>query len=209
MTGRRIPRRSVIRACSLVVVLFTLSPIPANSRERLPYEGEARVWAGRSFRDFQATLPKTGEIESRCLYSWSDSHNFHSAKVVVTDRKQVTKTTWKRLDYCIRLKVTGPIDVKGIAKSYIDKCVDYGLKKNSTRHALEALIGLGVDILSAGSTGFAATTIALVDYTNSVANNTVECLSDSAKIEDHLRDSLKDHFKSTVNKESNWVYWDL
>lgn len=115
----------------------------------------------------------------------------------------------KRLHHCIRLTVTGPLDVEGIAKSYVNKCVDYGMKKNSTRHALEAIVALGVDVLSAGATNGAATIAKLADYTKSVTDNTLDCLTDTDKVTSHVKQKITEKFNSTVTSESEWIYWDL
>lgn len=152
---------------------------------------------------------RSGQIESRCLYSWDDSHQVHSEEVIVEWNFQRVRTTMKRLHHCIRLTVTGPLDVEGIAKSYVDRCVDYGLKKNSTRHALEALVALGVDVLSAGATGGAATIAKLADYTKSVTDNTMDCLTDTERITSHVKQKITEKFKSSVSSESTWIYWDI
>lgn len=154
-------------------------------------------------------IVRTGQIDSRCLYSWDDSHQVHSEEIIVEWNYQKVKTTMKRLHHCIRLTVTGPLDVEGIAKSYVNKCVDYGMKKNSTRHALEAIVALGVDVLSAGATNGAATIAKLADYTKSVTDNTLDCLTDTDKVTSHVKQKITEKFNSTVTSESEWIYWDL
>lgn len=152
---------------------------------------------------------REGSIVERCLYSWSDSHNFHSSQTTITWERQVTKTTWKRLDHCMKLTVSGPVDANAIAKSYIEKCVSDSINKDTNRHLLELMIAIGVDVLSEGATGFAATTLKATEYANSVRNNAMDCLTSSTQMEDYVSKALKDSFGAKLELVSNWVYWDL
>ena len=209
LLGLWVSIQSIAGPAAVAAVMLSATNSSAQSvRVPEPRPGGGVIRPGFN-RLLEPSPVREGEVESRCLYRWDDSHQFHSKTVVVTPSEQVVRTTWKKLEYCIRLKVTGPIDVEGIAKSYVNKCVDYGLKKNSTRHALEAVVAIGIDVLSAGATGGAATIAKLADYTKSVTDNTMECLSDAEGITGHIKTELKRSFEATVKKESKWVYWNL
>lgn len=150
-----------------------------------------------------------GPIVERCIYSWSDSHNFHSSRTEINLNYQATKTTWKRLDHCMKLTVNGPIDAKAIAKSYVEKCVRDAINNDRNRHLFELLVAIGVDVAAEGATGFAATTAKAADYANSVRKDAMECLTSSTKMEDYVAKALKDSFGAKIELVSNWVYWDL
>lgn len=152
---------------------------------------------------------KEGLLVERCIYSWSDSHNFHSSYTEISLNRQVTKTTWKRLDHCMKLTVIGPIDANAIAKSYIEKCVRDAINNDRNRHLFELLVAIGVDVAAEGATGFAATTAKAADYANSVRKDAMECLTSSTKMEDYVAKALKDSFGAKIEMVSNWVYWDL
>jgi hypothetical protein len=66
-----------------------------------------------------------------------------------------------------------------------------------------------VDILSAGATGGAATIATVSDYVSNVAGETVECLTDENRVQAHISETLRQKFDATLNKESEWIYWDL
>lgn len=151
----------------------------------------------------------TGVIDSRCLYSWDDSQQFHSESIHLELGHQSAKTTMKPLHHCIRLTVTGPIDIQGIAKSYVERCIDYGLKKNSTRHALEGIAAIAADIFSGGATVGSITMIKVADYTKSVTDNIIECLVDTKEISFFMQSQISSQIKSTVKSESEWRYWDI
>lgn len=154
------------------------------------------------------TLPevKVGEIQKRCIASWEDSHQVHSTRVIVEWNYQAVKTKMKKLVHCIELRVTGPVDVEGVAKSYVDQCINHGLNHQKTRHILGLIVAIGADILGGGG---AATGAKVADYVSSAANETVDCLTDTDRISAHIGDSLREKFDAAVRHESHWEFWDL
>lgn len=144
---------------------------------------------------------EVGELHSECLTMWDDSHQVHSVSL--------RGVRMKKLRHCIRITLTGPIDVKGVAKQYVNRCIDEGLNNQRTRYLLQLAASLGVDVLSAGSTGGATTIATVADWANSAANATVSCLTDIGQITDYVEERLRDSFEGSVRKESHWVYWWL
>lgn len=151
----------------------------------------------------------TGVIQEKCLASWEDSHQIHSVDTIIDWNYQAVKTRMKKLQHCIKLKVTGPIDISGVAKSYVDHCVNYAINDNKTIHILSGIIALGVDILSEGASGGSATAAAVTNYLYTVQDKATSCLTDTGKIEAYLEDTLKSRFDAQVSHESHWEYWDL
>jgi uncharacterized membrane protein len=152
---------------------------------------------------------KTAVVHQQCLMSWDDSFQIHSTHLVIRWNYQTLKTTMKKLHHCIQLTVTGPIDAAGVAKDYVNYCVDYALNKDKTQHILEGIIALGADILSEGSSGGSATAAAVTEYINSVRENALDCLTDQEKIQSFVAQQLSAKLDATVQNESHWVYWDL
>lgn len=154
------------------------------------------------------TIPdvKIGEIQKKCIARWEDSHQVHSSETIIEWNYQAVKTTMKKLEHCIELTVTGPIEIEGIAKSYVDKCIDYGLNHQKTRHILGLIAAIVADVYG---TGGAATSAKLADYVSSASNEAIDCLTDTDKITAHIGQSLKAKFDASVRHESHWVYWDL
>jgi hypothetical protein len=151
-------------------------------------------------------FPKTDVVGKRCLISWEDSFQPHSTKVIVQPGYQAVKHTWKKLSHCIELTTIGPVDVQGVAKEYVDQCVNYALSDRQTEFLIRAAVALGADILGAGGAASAANVAAYVDHVSSTA---IRCLTDSARIDKHLAATLQGTFNATVSNESHWVYWEL
>ena len=149
---------------------------------------------------------KSGVVDTRCLISWDDSFQLHSTKLIVEWGYQAWKQTWKKLNHCIKLTTIGPVDVKGVAKEYVDQCVKYALSDRQTEFLIRAAVALGADILGAGGAASAANVAAYVDHVSSTA---IRCLTDSARIDKHLAATLQGTFNATVSNESHWVYWEL
>ena len=149
---------------------------------------------------------KSGVVDTRCLISWDDSFQLHSTKLIVEWGYQAWKQTWKKLNHCIKLTTIGPVDVKGVAKEYVDQCVKYALSDRQTEFIIRAIVALGADIL--GSDG-AASAANVTDYVDHVSSTAISCLTDRARIQEYLLATLKAQFSATVSSESNWVYWDL
>jgi uncharacterized membrane protein len=150
--------------------------------------------------------PKLGTIQTKCLASWDDSHQIHSSTIEFTWGRQAVKTTMKKLEHCLRLTVTGPIEIDGIAKSYVDQCVERGLNDKKTLHVLGLIVAIVADVYGGGG---AATSAKVAQYVDSAASETISCLTDTTKISAHISEQLKAKFDATVREESNWVYWDL
>ncbi|MBD2745846.1 hypothetical protein IC232_03955 [Microvirga sp. BT688] len=151
----------------------------------------------------------SGPIHQRCLISWDDSHQIHSQKWIVRWDYQAVKTRMKKLRHCIRLTVTGPIDAKDVAKDYVAHCVDRALNDDKTRHIVQGIIGLGLDVLSAGATGGSATAAAIADYLKAAKEKLIGCLTDEKQIQAYLAQSLAERVGAVVENESHWEYWDL
>jgi hypothetical protein len=182
---------------STMLVAATLAVASPNSATASPFVAA-----------FAEAEPKvaTGQVYSQCLLRWHDSIQVHSTRVVVKWNHQAVKTRMKKLEHCIRINVTGPVDVQGMAKGYVKKCVNYGLNHNKTRHIVEGIVAIVSDVYG---TGGAAISAKLADYIKSVGDNTLDCLSDGDQISEFFATKLKQEFDARVSKESHWVYWDL
>lgn len=154
------------------------------------------------------TIPevKVGEIQKKCIARWDDSHQIHSSETIIEWNYQAVKTKMKKLEHCVELTVTGPIEIEGIARSYVDKCIDYGLNHQKTRHILGLIAAIVADVYG---TGGAATSAKLADYVSSASNETIDCLTDADRITAHIGEKLRAKFDASVRHESHWVYWDL
>jgi hypothetical protein len=149
---------------------------------------------------------QTGTIQERCLLRWDDSLQVHSTRTIIRWNYQAVKTTMKKLEHCIKIRVTVPINVQGVAKAYIDQCIQRALNDNKVLHILSGIIAPGVDVLSAGATGGSATAAAVADYVYAVQDRAISCLTDTGRIESYLSGVLKDKFNGKV---SRWIYWEL
>ena len=65
---------------------------------------------------------KVGEIQNKCIARWDDSHQVHSVRTIVRWNYQAVKTRMKKLEHCVRIQVTGPVDIQDVAKAYVDQC---------------------------------------------------------------------------------------
>lgn len=144
---------------------------------------------------------KNGVIHEQCLFSWDDSIQPHS---VGFDGVKM-----KKLRHCIRLRAVGPIEVEGIAKRYIKTCVNEALNDQKTLYLVKAISALGVDVLSAGSTGGGATAAAVTDYVYNVQDKAISCLTDTGRIKAYMQDAVSEQFDAVVEKESHWEYWKV
>jgi hypothetical protein len=179
----------------------------------------ASVWAPSPVPQNTPTTPppaqaddgvKVGKVHEECLFPpWDDSFQVHSTRIHIEWGYQAAKTTMKKLRHCIKLTATGPIEVEDLAKEYVTECVNKALTDNAARHIVTALIGLGVDVLSAGASGGSGTALALADYVNAVKERALNCLTDERQIEETFTEKLKTKFDATVEKESHWIYWEL
>jgi uncharacterized membrane protein len=164
-----------------------------------------------TLRNPQRNLPQieTGVIQNRCLFRWDDSHQVHSVNPVIRWNYQAFETTMKKLEHCIRIRVTGPINIENIAKQYVDHCVNYALNDNRVVHILSGIVGLGIDVLSAGTTAGSATASAVANYLYAVQDKAISCLTDTGRIQTYLQGVLRDKFNATVARESQWIFWRL
>lgn len=151
----------------------------------------------------------SGLIESRTLFSWSDSHQIHSQELVIEPGYQALKTTMKRLDHYVRLSVLGPVDIADIGREYVNNCIDKAIKHDSTRNALEGLIAIGIDVVSEGATGGSATAAKVAEYINSVIDYAVTCLTSTHDLDEYLSAQVTGAFRASIITGSDWVYWDL
>lgn len=152
---------------------------------------------------------QVGQLDSRCLFRWDDSHGIHKVETIWRWNYQATKTTAKKMEHCIRLDLVGPVDVEGLAKGYMDKCIKEAFDKDRVRHAIELVSAIGADVLSHGATKGGFTAAKLTTYAGAVADNAIDCLTDTDKVTKYVGDQLKDMFNATVHKDSKWIYWDV
>lgn len=104
------------------------------------------------------------------------------------------------------MKVIGPIDISGVAKEYVNSCINHALNDSKSVYILQGIIALVADIYGGGGTVSAANLYAYVEHVKTTA---IACLTDSGRIEAYLRDFIADKFSATVKEESHWVYWNL
>ena len=103
--------------------------------------------------------------------------------------------------------MTGPIDVAGIARSYVNSCVDRALHQDEAEHIVEALAALASDIYA--GTGGAAISAKVADYINSVRRNALSCLTSQSQLTDFIKEKVSMQFNATVQNESHWIYWRM
>ena len=156
----------------------------------------------------QAVAGQPAELDSRCIISYDDSHQVHR-HYGASWTYPLGKVEMKKLVHCIRLTTSGPVEVEGIAREYVNGCIDRDRNKDTVRHAIEAIVALGVDILSEGATSGGATTAKLTEYVAAFADNTVDCLTDVDSAQAFFEGQLKGEFAASVSNESHWGYWDL
>jgi len=150
-----------------------------------------------------------GVLDEQCLFGWESSHQVHSTEMIIELDYQAVKTTMKRLDHCLKLTTTGPIEIGDLGQEYIQGCIDYAINDGATVYLVQAIIALGVDILSEGATGGGATAAVVASYVAGVGNKTVDCLTDTERVGETLSDMLKSRFDATIEEESHWVFWEL
>ncbi|PBB93197.1 hypothetical protein CK215_04265 [Mesorhizobium sp. WSM3864] len=162
----------------------------------------------QNLNDPARALPriKTGVIQRKCLISWDDSHQVHSVETVIDWNFQRVRTKMKKLRHCVELKVIGPVDIGGVAKSYVDACIDRALNDNKTLYLLQAVVALVGDVVGGGGSLSAANAYA---YLDNVKTEAISCLTTLSKIKAYLQDYLGKQFDATVREESHWEYWYL
>jgi hypothetical protein len=139
-----------------------------------------------------------GALETRCIMRWHDSHQVHSISW--------GRVRMKKLEHCIELTLTGPLNIQNVAKSFVDTCVKEGLRKDAVANAISLLAALGADLLGGGG---AVTAARLAEYVRAAGTEIMGCLTDTGRIEKHIGDQLRDRFQASVRKRSHWVYWNL
>jgi uncharacterized membrane protein len=149
---------------------------------------------------------RLGTIQQQCIARWEDSHQVHSVDTIVEWNYQATKTTMKKLDHCLKLSVIGPVDIDGVAKSYVDHCVDKAVNDSRSLYLFQAAVALIVDIYASKGAASAANLYAYIDHVKTTA---ISCLTDTGQIQDYLENALKEKFDATVKEESHWEYWEL
>jgi hypothetical protein len=149
---------------------------------------------------------KTGVVQEKCLISWDDSIQVHSVKTIIRWNYQAVKTKMKKLRHCIKLTVTGPVDINGLARDYVKSCIDHALNYDRSQYILQAIVALGADIAVSKGGASAANLTAYVDH---VKTTSLSCLSNVSNMERYLKNALGRKFDATVQSESHWIYWDL
>jgi uncharacterized membrane protein len=165
-----------------------------------------RIDAGE-YLDYRFTISMRGErlpkirievIHEQCLWSWDGEHHVHS---VGWDG-----VTMKKLRHCIKLQATGPVEIEGVAKRYITKCVNDALTDDQTEYIVKGILALGADVVGAGGS---ATVALLTDYVYNVQKEAISCLTDTDRIEEYFTDVLADQFDAVIENESHWEYWKV
>ena len=164
-----------------------------------------------NFTDPENSFPdvQVAEVQNKCIARWEDSHQVHSVRTIVNWNYQAVKTRMKKLEHCVRIRVNGPINIEGVAKQYVDHCINYGLNHQKVRHSLGLVAAIAGDIASGGATAGGLTAAKITDYVTSASNEIMDCLTNGNKINEFLGSKLKEKFNATVKSESHWVYWDL
>ena len=126
---------------------------------------------------------------------WDDSHQPH------------TFTKMKKLRHCYELQAVGPVEVASIVKSFVDKCRNDALNDKKTLRIVQAIAALGRDIWGGG--GGTATATLFADYVQQVSTDTINCLTNTSRINEHLQTALKQSFSASVVQRSWWVYWNI
>jgi uncharacterized membrane protein len=191
---------------------FSQAKCKADGGEAIPVRkidtGESRAYTlDLTFNDEPET--KVGEINSRCIASWDDSFQVHSVDTIITWNYQAIKTTMKKLRHCIKLTLVGPVDIAGVAKDYVNHCINVGVNNQKVRYIVQLIASIALDVASAGGTGGGATAATVADYVRAAADATVACLTDTQKISAYLGDRLKQQFNASVQETSEWIYWEL
>lgn len=150
-----------------------------------------------------------GVIDEQCLFTWEDSHQIHSEELIIEFNYQAMKTTMKKLEHCLRLTTTGPIEIGDLGQQYVQSCIDYSVNDDANLYLLEAIVAIGIDVLSAGATGGSATAAVVTAYVTGVGNKMVDCLTDTDRIQRDLGEVLLAKFNAKIEEESHWVYWEL
>jgi hypothetical protein len=202
------------------IVKFCMDQVSANSTE-VPCEGELNYFLKLGnfpdkdvdyiLKNPERALPavRTGVVQERCIASWDDSHQLHSSEIVLRWNYQKFRFTFKKLSHCLKVTITGPVDIEGVAESYVDQCVDYALNDKLFEHVLKLGAAVVTDVFSVGSTGGAAISAAVADYMAAVVDRAVSCFSDTDKLGAHVQAAIAEKFDSVVTQEAEWIYWDL
>ena len=147
-----------------------------------------------------------GTVQKKCLFRWEDSHQLHSKRAVLRWNYQKVQFRMKKLEHCLEISVTAPIDVQGIAKSYLDQCVNHALNNDKVTRIFQLLSSVAADV-AIGRGAFTSATIA--DYVRAAASQTVNCLTNATRINEFLGRELRTQFNATVVHRSEWRFWNL
>ena len=149
--------------------------------------------------------PVPTEVKHReCLITFDKASNIHSVAWNGT-------ITYKKLRHCYELELLAPteINIEGLAKEFVNGCINKGLSDQQTRFIVQGLIALGADVLSAGATGGSATATTLVPYMDNVVNKTVECITDVKALSQFVEDKFRKSFSAKVERKSHWIEFQL
>ncbi len=146
-------------------------------------------------------------VEERCVISWHDSFQPHSAEVELRLDYQAGRQTWKKLFHCIKLEIYAPIDIDGIARRHVDACVQHGINDGKNIYLLKLIAGFAVDVMSEGLTRGGGAMLAIADYVDNVTEETAKCLTDSDRVGGVIEESVKGSFQHAVFEESSWEFW--
>lgn len=168
------------------------------------YRRRVAELSDRDLNGDAVTSPQTNIIQRECLFVFDDSFGVHSVEWNLT-------TTYKKLRHCYELQLRGPNEVKigDVGKEFVNGCIQKGLNDSKTRHVVQGIIALGVDIFSAGSTGGTATATAITAYVNNVVNVTLDCVTNVESISNLVQEKFRDSISGRVEHVSNWVYFKL
>jgi hypothetical protein len=178
----------------------------------------------------------TAPISQRCAISWDDSHQ-PTGIIHYTDQC-ITKVTnpftnkdecilsgkvphpeWKRLHHCYNVETKGPtgintadaatkVIIDGI-KSEMNSCINNVMNEGKTLRLLGLVSAIAVDLYSLCVTGCAATIGVVSEYTTHVVNGSVSCVEKIPEFSESVVKDFANSFSVKVNKESEWIYWDM
>jgi hypothetical protein len=148
----------------------------------------------------------TAILVDKCLFSWEDSQQVHSAETIINWNYQAEKVTMRKLSHCMRLKVRGPVDIEGIAKAHVENCIHEGLESEQFKRGVELLAGIVADAYGLGGAGTAAAVTAIGA---DISDKTLSCLQDADRLEGTLKQSLGELYQAEIKHEQEWVFWNL
>jgi len=94
---------------------------------------------------------------------------------------------WKKASSLLELRLQGPVDIQGIAREFVDFCVNEALNKDKVRHIIEGIAAIASDIFA---TGGAASAAKAAEYVKAVSQEAISCLTNERQVQDFCRCAL-------------------